>query len=168
MHIFGGSFSNPYTSLFFTGLVLANLCFYFGLVLLYYLARAHFGPTVAKDALFFLAIGPYALFFFIGYSESLFLLLSLAIFFFLHRGRTLDWWLAGLCGFLAALTRATGIVLAIPFLVILIQRFWPYQTSLAYSLAATTKCYSSYDINSTWPPALHDLSLHHHGRPACI
>ncbi len=130
MHIFGGSFSNPYTSLFFTGLVLANLCFYFGLVLLYYLVRTHFGPTVAKDALFFLAIGPYALFFFIGYSESLFLLLSLAIFFFLHRGRTLDWWLAGLCGFLAALTRATGIVLAIPFLVILIQRFWPYQTSL--------------------------------------
>lgn len=126
MHIFGGFFSNSFTSLFFTGLVLANVCFYFGLVLLYYLVRIQFGPLVARDTLFFLAMGPYALFFFIGYSESLFLLVCLAMFFFLYRGRSLDWWLAGLCGFLAALTRPTGIMLTVPFLVILVQRFWSY------------------------------------------
>ncbi len=130
MHILGGIFSNSFIFLFFTGFILTNVCFYFGLVLLYYLAHTQFGPTVARDTLFFLAMGPYALFFFIGYSESLFLLVSLAMFFFLYRGRCLDWWLAGLCGFLAALTRPTGIVLIIPFLVMLVQRFWPYRTSL--------------------------------------
>lgn len=130
MHTFAGSLSNSFTSLFFTGLVLANVCFYFALVLLYYLVHTQFGPIVARDTLFFLAMSPYALFFFIGYSESLFLLVCLAMFFFLYRGRFLDWWLAGLCGFLAALTRPTGIVLTIPFLAILVQRFWPYRRTL--------------------------------------
>lgn len=82
MHIFGAFFSNSFISLFFIGLVLANLCFYCGLVLLYYLVRLQFGPLVARDTLFFLAMGPYALFFFIGYSEALFLLVCLAMFFF--------------------------------------------------------------------------------------
>jgi hypothetical protein len=130
MHILGGIFSNSSIFLFFTGFILANVCFYFGLVLLYYLVQTQFGPMVARDTLFFLAMGPYALFFFIGYSESLFLLVCLAMFFFLYRGHSLDWWLAGLCGFLAAITRPTGIVLTAPFLVTLVQRFWPYRTSL--------------------------------------
>ena len=79
---------------------------------------------VARNALFYLAFYPYALFFFAGYSESLFLLLCLAIFFFLQRGNSLDWWFAGFFGFLAALTRAAGITLVVPFLVVWIQRFW--------------------------------------------
>jgi hypothetical protein len=151
MHILGGSLSSSFTSLFFTGLVLANVCFYFGLVLLYYLVDTQFGPMVARDTLFFLAMGPYALFFFIGYSESLFLLLCLAMFFFLYRGRSLDWWLAGLCGFLAALTRPTGIVLTIPFLATLVQRFWPYWTSL--------RTHWRLQLNATLPLLLIPLGL---------
>src|SRR5205823_4262889 len=69
----------------------------------------------------YLAFYPYALFFFVGYAESLFLLLCLAVFLFLQHSR---YWSAGLCGFLAALTRAPGVLLVIPFLVVLLQRFW--------------------------------------------
>jgi len=113
--LLGGSTIADYAA----GLILANSCFYGALVLFYLLVYEDFGHTVAKYALVYLAFAPYALFFFIGYTESLFLLLTLAVFFFLRRGKPLDWWLAGMCGFLAALTRPTGILLIIPFLVLL-------------------------------------------------
>jgi len=127
MHVVGDHFADPVKSIFYTGLILSNICFYFSLVLFYHLVSFDFSSKIAKNALFFLALGPYALFFFIGYSEAPFLLLCLATFFFLRRGHMLDWWLAGLCGFLASLTRATGFVLTIPFLVLLVQRFWPHR-----------------------------------------
>lgn len=119
--LLGGYFPDSY---YFAGLLLANICFYFVLVLFYRLLSEDFEPTLAKRALFYLAFYPYAMFFFAGYSESLFLLLCLAVFLLLRRGRAYDWWLAGLLGFFAALTRSSGIMLAIPFLVVYIQRFW--------------------------------------------
>jgi len=94
------------------------------LVLLYRLLAEDFEPDTARRALFYLAFSPYAIFFFLGYTESLFLLLSIGIFLLLRRGKPLDWWLAGLLGFLAMLTRSSGIILAIPYFVIYIQRFW--------------------------------------------
>ena len=116
---FGGSAFADYVA----GLVLANVFFYALLVLFYQFICQEFGHTAAKNALIYLAFAPYAIFFFAGYAESLFFLLSLATFVFLRRGTPKDWWLAATCGFLAALTRPTGIVLVVPFLVLLIQRF---------------------------------------------
>ena len=112
------------TAYYVAGIVLANLFFYLALVLFYALLHDEFETTVARNALYYLAFYPYALFFFAGYTESLFLLLCLAVFFFLQRGKALDWWLAGLCGFLAALTRSPGIVLTIPFVIVFLQRHW--------------------------------------------
>jgi hypothetical protein len=74
-------------SSYVAGLLLANICFYFALVLLYCLLNRDFDASLAKKALFYLAFYPYALFFFVGYTESLFLLLSVAIFLLLRRGR---------------------------------------------------------------------------------
>jgi hypothetical protein len=124
----GGAFllGSSTAAYYLAGLLLANLFFYLALVVLYALLSEEFEPTVARNALHYLAFYPYALFFFAGYTESLFLLLCLAVFFFLQRGKTLDWWFAGLCGFLAALTRSPGIVLTVPFLVLFLQRFWLY------------------------------------------
>ncbi len=119
--LLGGSF--PFAC-YIAGLLLSNIFFYFALVLLYSLLSEDFEPTVARRALFYFAFSPYALFFFAGYTESLFVLLCVAIFLLLRRGKALDWWLAGFLGFLAALTRSSGIVLAIPFFVVYIQRFW--------------------------------------------
>src|SRR5262249_53553555 len=69
--LFGGSLEADYVA----GLLLANACFYAALVLLYHLLASQFAPEVARVALICLAFHPYALFFFAGYTESLFLLL---------------------------------------------------------------------------------------------
>lgn len=119
--LLGGFFPGSY---YFAGLLLSNICFYFALVLLYRLLAEDFEASTARRALFYLAFSPYALFFFAGYTESLFLLLTLALFLALRRGNPLDWWLAGLFGLLASATRSTGIILVIPFLVLYIQHFW--------------------------------------------
>jgi hypothetical protein len=124
IHFVGGLFGGSFTAYYVASLLLANICFYLTLVLLYCLLTNDFGPTIARNALFYLAFYPYALFFFAGYAEALFMLLCLAVFIFLQRGKPADWWLAGLSGFLAALTRPTGIMLVVPFLVVYIQRFW--------------------------------------------
>jgi Gpi18-like mannosyltransferase len=119
--LLGGYFPLSY---YLAGLLLANICFYFALVLLYCLLCEDFEPSLAKKALFYLAFYPYAIFFFLGYTESLFVLLCVAVFLLLRRGKTLDWWLAGAIGALATLTRSTGVLLSIPFLIMYIRHFW--------------------------------------------
>ncbi len=111
-------------SFYFAGLLLSNLFFYLALVLLYHLIADDFTPAVARRTLLYLIFTPYGLFFFAGYTESLFLLLCVATFLLLQRGRPLDWWYAGLLGFLASLTRSTGLILGVPFLIIYLQHFW--------------------------------------------
>jgi hypothetical protein len=119
--LLGGSYPGTY---YLAGLLIANSCFYLALVLLYCLLSKDFDPTLAKRGLFYFAFSPYALFFFVGYTESLFVLLSIAIFVLLRREKLKDWWLAGFLGFLAVLTRSSGIILVIPFLIMYVQRFW--------------------------------------------
>jgi hypothetical protein len=128
--LLGSSFPDAY---YFAGLLLANLCFYFVLVLFYHLLSEEFEPALAKRALYYLAFYPYAMFFFAGYTESLFLLLCLAVFLLLRRGKAFDWWLAGLLGFCAALTRSAGVILAVPFFVVYLQRFWTPGERARYS-----------------------------------
>ena len=111
-------------SYYLAGLLIANICFYIALVLFYCLLVEDFKPRLARRALIYLTFGPFALFFFAGYSESLFLLLCIACFLLFRRGKPLDWWLAGFFGFLATLTRSAGLMLAVPFLCVYIQRFW--------------------------------------------
>ncbi len=116
-------------------LLISNLCFFFTLVLFYCLLATNFEPSLARRALFYLSFYPYAIFFFVGYSESLFLLLCLGVFLLLQRGRTGDWWFAGILGCLAVLTRSAGILLAVPFVIVYLQRFWlPSHASGRYSL----------------------------------
>jgi hypothetical protein len=111
-------------SYYLAGLMISNICFFFTLVLLYILLAEDFEPSLARRVLFYMSFYPYALFFFLGYSESLFLLLCVAAFLFLHRGKALDWWFAGGLGFLATLTRSSGVLLCIPFLVMYFRHFW--------------------------------------------
>lgn len=77
--------------------------------LLYRLVAAELGPRIGLAAAGFLLIFPTAYFLHIGYTESLFLALSLGS---LWMARTDRWWLAALLAGLAALTRVTGLVLA--------------------------------------------------------
>src|SRR5205807_2134424 len=89
MHSLGGLLGGSILSDYTAGIILANMCFYAVLVLFYQLLYKDFGHTVAKYTLIYLAFAPYGLFFFAGYTESLFLLLSLGVFYFLQRGNAL-------------------------------------------------------------------------------
>jgi Gpi18-like mannosyltransferase len=128
IHSVASMLGDSITIYYIVGLILANLLFYLALVVFYWLLGRDFDGTTARNALFYLAFGPYALFFFAGYSEALFLLLSLTVFLCLQRKK---WLLAGIAGFFAALTRSPGILLTIPFAITFLQRFWFDQTTIA-------------------------------------
>ena len=76
--------------------------------LMYRLVRHDESPDVALRSAWFLLIFPTAYFLHIGYTEALFMALVLGSFL---AARTERWWLAGLIGGLAALTRINGLVL---------------------------------------------------------
>lgn len=125
IHSVGFLFGGSYTADYVASLLVANLCFFFALIVLYCLVRSDFDSSIAQRSLFFLAFHPFAIFFFLGYSEALFLLLCLCVLFLLRRGKPLDWWLAGLCGAGAVLTRGEGIVLLLIFSTACLQHFGP-------------------------------------------
>jgi Gpi18-like mannosyltransferase len=81
--------------------------------LLYQLVLEDFGQEHAQRTLLYYALFPTAFFLATGYNESFFLCLTLLSFYCIRHGR---WWLAGVFGLLACLTRETGIFLVLPFL----------------------------------------------------
>lgn len=69
------------------------------------------GRELARLAVLSCAFGPMAFFLSAVYSESLYLALSIGAFLFARRGR---WGVAAACAGLAAATRSSGVVLALP------------------------------------------------------
>ena len=86
---------------------------------IYRLAEMDHGPDEGRRAVRYLLVFPAAVFLGAAYTESLFLLLSAASLYAMRRGR---WALAGATGLLAALTRNLGVLLAVPFLVELLDQ----------------------------------------------
>lgn len=107
------------------GVWLSLLCYAAAMVLLYRLTAAEFDSRTAMLTVAFISVFPVALSFSLVYSESLFLLLTLAAFTFARREH---WLLAGLAAMLAVLTRSSGLVL-LPALVVLFarQRGWTWR-----------------------------------------
>lgn len=106
-------FGNQGPSYLIIGMLISNAALLGTLFVLYQLAADALGEQVGRRTLLYLCIFPTALFFFTAYNESLFLLLTCSSFLALRRQR---WWLAGLLGLLAAVTRTAGVMLALPFL----------------------------------------------------
>lgn len=77
-------------------------------LLLWRLVRLDFSDHIADNAIWFLFIFPTSYFLHIGYTESLFLALVSGSFLMARREK---WWLAGVLGALACLTRANGVIL---------------------------------------------------------
>jgi hypothetical protein len=92
-----------------TGMALSHVCFLLALFLLHRVSLL-FGLSAddADSGLFYLAFFPTSYFFSIPLPESLFLMLTVASFYFAKSER---WWLAGLCGAFASATRTTGVLL---------------------------------------------------------
>jgi hypothetical protein len=93
------------------GVLVSLACFAAALWLLHRLVALDFGEDVAGLTVLLVAVFPAAVFFSAVYSESLFLLASVAA---LYGARTGGWALAGVAGGLAAATRSAGLVLLVP------------------------------------------------------
>ena len=109
--------------------------------LLYQLALERLGEEVARRTVLFLAVAPTSLFFGAVYSESLFLLLTVASFVAAERGR---FWQAGVAGGLALLTRSAGVAL-VPALVVLAWRAPNRRRALA-GVAVTPVLFGLYPL----------------------
>ena len=92
------------------GFIVSNLAFLVSLSLLYHLVNGKWGEESARRSVFLMAAGPASFFFSAIYTESLFLLCCVAFFILMLDKR---WFLAGLAGTLAALTRSVGLVLVV-------------------------------------------------------
>ena len=95
------------------GMIISNLALLGALFVLYQIATDMLGEQVGRRTILYLCIFPTAFFFFAPYNESLFLLLSASTFLALRRQK---WWLAGVLGLFAALTRSAGVLLVFPYL----------------------------------------------------
>lgn len=95
------------------GTIISNGALLVSLFILYQLATEALGEKIGRRTILYLCIFPTALFFFAAYNESLFLMFTTGTFLAMRRQQ---WWLAGLLGLLAALTRSTGVLLVLPVL----------------------------------------------------
>jgi len=94
-------------------LLISNAAAFVALWLLFQLVEFELDRSTARRATLYLAIFPVSFFLFAAYSESVYLALSIAAFYFLRRSR---WGYAGLMALLASWTRTPGWVLGVPFL----------------------------------------------------
>lgn len=90
------------------GMLISNVAFVAGLYFLYKLIRLDYERRVAELAVLFCVCFPTAYFFHVAYAESLFFALAIGSIYWARKER---WVIAGLLGFLAALTRLPGLVL---------------------------------------------------------
>lgn len=96
------------------GTLLSCLFLLFSVILFYkYLLKFHSGVD-PYWAIFFLLVFPTAFFFTSLYTESLFLFLSIGVFYYGRQGKFL---IASIFGMAAALTRVTGVLLFFPLLI---------------------------------------------------
>ncbi len=115
--LFGG-FQVTNASLLAAAVIISLVAFYFALYFLARLVEVELGRRFVTPTLMLVAFFPMSFFYSAAYSESLFLLLSVAAFYF---ARTDRWLWAGVAAGLAATTRSSGLLLMIPLLVLY---FW--------------------------------------------
>ncbi|KKS65375.1 hypothetical protein A3A14_04625 [Candidatus Daviesbacteria bacterium RIFCSPLOWO2_01_FULL_43_38] len=90
------------------GIIISTLSFFGGMVFLYKICLIDFDKRVASLALFFISFFPLSFFYHSVYTDSLFLLLTTASFYF---ARKKQWVWAGIFGGLSTATRLTGMAL---------------------------------------------------------
>jgi Dolichyl-phosphate-mannose-protein mannosyltransferase len=93
------------------GIIVANTAGLVAVTYLYLLVRRELGSRIASRSVIYLALFPTSFYLSATYPESLFLACAVAcIYYARHR----SWWLAGLCGAFASLTRIQGFLLVVP------------------------------------------------------
>ena len=108
MRYAGRLFGRSMTATYVGGILVAWTSFVLAMVALFFLARLDLPRRQAERAVLLTAIFPFAFFFGMIYTESLFLLLTVLSF---YGFRTRRWWLGGVAGALATATRVNGILM---------------------------------------------------------
>ena len=140
-------------------ILVSNFFFIVGLFLMYLLIINLFDEEVAKSSLFYAVIFPTSFYFVAGYTESIFLASSAAVFLLIKKKK---WLLAGIISAFATLTRVQGILLIIPIVVELLQDYLKdrnlknlFVNSLACMYAPFAyglySLYVFYGLNTEWP-----------------
>ncbi|HLD51109.1 hypothetical protein A3K34_01690 [candidate division WWE3 bacterium RIFOXYC1_FULL_40_10] len=111
------------------GIIISNMSLLAASFILFYLVKQDYDSKVAQYSLFYLYAFPTAFIFTSVYSEALFLALSLISFYF---GKNNKYFLAGIFGFFAALTRNVGIFLLIPIIFFYIKHKTDYWNKLTH------------------------------------
>jgi hypothetical protein len=172
-------------------LIIANVAAFIGTVLLFALVRRETGdPLVARRTIWFLSLSPAAFVLVMGYAESTLLCLSVGTFLALrpnvrgtgagavgrpsHGAATRpNFALAGLLGFVAALTRPIGVLLALVVAIELV-RWWIRlgRAQRLVGLAATVApvlglfgfgLWAHHEVGDFWAPLRVQLQSSHHG-----
>ena len=97
-----------------SALVVSNLAYVIACFYLYRLVLKSYTEEAAIRSVLYMSVFPTAYFFHVGYTEGLFLALTIASFYYARGDR---WLLAGLIGMLASATRITGIFLVLALLI---------------------------------------------------
>lgn len=114
--VFNIIFHNTYISL----LVTSFLCYSIGCGFLYKLCAIDFGKSTAMKSVVYISVFPHALFFGTMMNESMLFMFTVITLLFIRRHK---WWLVGIFGALAALSRLAGILLAFPALIEFIEYY---------------------------------------------
>ena len=119
-----------YQAALVAAIIISNLSFIATLIVLHHLTAAETDFNTARRTVIYFTLFPTAFFLVAAYSESLFIFLALATIWSARRRR---FWLAGLLGLLASLTRLTGPVLVVPLAFeYLIQRGFDWRHPRAF------------------------------------
>jgi Gpi18-like mannosyltransferase len=118
------------------GQVFSNLCFFGSLLLFYqYLKFLLADEIIARFGVILLAFSPFNIYFASFYTESLFLLLSLATMLAAYHQR---WWLSAFIGMLMTSARPNGIMILLPLGVMALTQYYqkkiPLRTCLSLAL----------------------------------
>ena len=152
------------------GLVIALAAFLWALAYVYRLAREDLDDRSATSAILLLCAFPFAVFYGAPYSESLFLLATVAAFFHGRRG---EWAAACAWGALAGLTRPNGFALCVPLALLAFEararspRAWlavaaPLGGLAAFSLyllAHTGNPLAWLDAHAAWGRSTGDMDM---------
>lgn len=113
------------------GVLISAGCLAIALTVLHRLTELELGWRAADAAVLLVAFAPLSFFFTAVYTESLFLALSLGC---LYAARRERWRLAAVLGALAAVTRVTGVVLAVPLAIMRLREARRLELGLAWVL----------------------------------
>ena len=113
----GMIFSIPYL---YASYLVSNISFCFALILFYKYTALTLSKQQAIFATYLFAFFPYSFYFSIPYTEGLFTLLLIAVFYFMATHR---WLLAGIAAAILSATRNIGVFIIFPMLIIAVQQF---------------------------------------------